>query len=234
MLSPARSSLLIVCLLGLPAGAQDAARPDPQRIADPALRAEVAAIVADPSVETRVEKQVRCAGEIYRSLLADLPLAGKALRALDLGDYAIEAVEGGCTIDDKAGARARCVTAYDLPDRILVVARGTVAQGPLPEVHGTGVIHVTWVALADRPEVLQARCTVAFRLESRLLHLLTGPFRKLLAEVLGEKLTRLVGAAAPLAEAIQQDPLAVFAALEKKGEASPAELQRYRDRYLLR
>jgi hypothetical protein len=101
-------------------------------------------------------------------------------------------------------------------------------------VHGTGVIHVTWAPVEGDPGLLQARCAVAFRLESRLLHLLTGPFRRLLSDVLGGKLTRLVGAAAPLAEEIHKDPVAVLAALERKGEASPEELQRYRDRYLLR
>lgn len=233
-MSVSRLALLLVLLAPLAQADGGDDGPDPARVAAPELRAEVQAIVADPSVSCRVERRVRCAAEIYRSLLADLPLAGKALRALELGDYAIEAVEGGCTIDDKAGARARCVTAYDLPDRIMVVARGVVAQSPLPEVHGTGVIHVTWAGVEGEPGLLEARCTVAFRLESRLLHLLTGPFRKLLGEVLGEKLTRLVDAAAPLAEAIQKDPVAVLSALERRGEASPEELQRYRDRYLLR
>lgn len=219
--------LLALLLSTAPLLAQDL-----DQVAPPALRREVAGIVAEPSVTTAVERRVRCAPHIYRSLLQDLPLAGKALRALELGDYAIEPVEGGCTIDDKAGARARCVTGLDQPERILVVARGEVDHPLAPRVRGTGVIHVSWAPVEGQPGVLQARCTVSFRLESRLLHTLTGPFRRLLGQVLGDKLTRLVDAAAPLAEAIQRDPEQVLQALQRRGEASPEQLQRFRERYL--
>ena len=223
---------LLLLLLAPLARADEAPGPDLDAIEDRALEHEVRGITADPSVTTSVERRVRADPEVYRSLLSDLPLAAKALRAMDMGDYAIEPVEGGCTIDDKAGARARCVFGYDEPTRVLVVARGEVEQAPLPEVHGTGVIHVTWTALEAEPGTILARCRVDFRLESRLLHLLTGPFRRALSAVLGEKLTRLVGAAAPLAEAITADPWKVLRALEARGEASREELERFKLRYL--
>lgn len=226
-------ALPLLLAIAIPlARADEAPGPDLKAIEPAELREEVRGIVDDPSVGTQVTRRVRCDPETYRSLLSDLPLAAKALRALDMGDYAIEAVEGGITIDDKAGAKARCVFGYDQPSRVLVVARGTVEQAPIPQVHGTGVIHVTWTKLEKEPGTILARCRVDFRLESRLLHLLTGPFRKALSAVLGEKLARLVNAAAPLAEAITEDPWKVLHALEEKGEASPEELERFKLRYL--
>ncbi|RMG19031.1 MAG: hypothetical protein D6731_00760 [Planctomycetota bacterium] len=196
-------------------------------------RAEVVRIASDPTVRARVPAQrVRCRPATYRRLLAELPLAARWLRALDLGDYAIEDLPaGGFRVDDRAGARARCRRALDERGLLVVVARGTLDVRALPTIRGAGVITVRYAALPDDPRRLRARAEVAFRVESGLLHLVTRPFERLLERVLAAKLAALVRSATALAEAIERDPTGTYERLRAAGAAS-SDLEAYRERFL--
>lgn len=217
-------SLLLGCalLLALPVRAQEV----PLERLDRALRREVEEVQRDPTVTCRVERAVVAEPRIYRHLLVNLPLASRAVRALELGQYVIEDDgPGRFTIDDTRGAFARAVLARDEDGLALVVARGHVEASILPRVHGTGVITVRYEPDPARPELLRCACDVAFRVQSRALHLAAGPFRGPLERVLTDKLADLVEVATGLAEALTRDGPGVLRRLEALKALTPAELE---------
>jgi hypothetical protein len=200
-----------------------------------ALRAEVGEVSGDATVTARIPaREVTCQEATFSWLLARLPLASKLVRALELGDYGIEQLDNGeLRIDDREGARADCVRAIDEPGRLLMIARGLLDVRVLPTIHGTGVILLRWEVSPDDPAKLRCQGKVWFRLRSRLLHLATSPFRRTLRRVLEQKLDDLIRRAIKLAEAVDANPAAVFQTLQRRGEATTAELVAFRDRFLL-
>lgn len=239
-----RAPLALVGLLalGLVAGARadegpDLARPVPLADVPAALRAEVGAVTGDPSVACPLPaRPVACRPETFAFLLARLPLAARALDALALeetGRYDIEDRPGGrFRIDDRAGASALCERAVSSAGLLVVVARGRLEVPVLPAVEGTGVIVVRWEPDPAAPGAIRCACRVDFRLASRLLHGLTAPLRRVLAEVLREKLDRLVASAAALAALVDRDPTAVARALER-ADAPASERAAFREAFLL-
>lgn len=222
--------LLGVCALAA------ASADDPPALSK-ALQAEVDGVRVDPTVRCEVRKPgVRCRPKTYRFLLARLPLAAKALRALKVdADYAIEDLEqpGTFSIDDNAGAYATCEAPVQEEGEHLVIARGHVDLPLVPRVLGTGVIDVRYAPREDDPQRLRVRCNVAFRLTNRALHRVTRAFRRLLERVIQGKLEKLIGAATTLAERVDAEPLKVYRALQAAGEASEAELSAYRRAFLM-
>lgn len=231
--------LLLVLLLAPAAGADGVAALEGvalERVAA-AERDDLRVVTADPTVDTEVTGGVRCRAVVYRFLLERLPFAAKALDALSLeesGRYTIEPDGAGrFTIDDRAGARAACVRAWDEDGLQVVVARGELALPILPKVLGTGVIVTRYAPGEDDPARLDARCRVLFKLSSRFLHVLTTPVRKALARVLEDKLRLLVRSATVLAERVEADPTGVLAALEQAGTLPADELRAFREAVLL-
>ncbi|MEZ6185948.1 MAG: hypothetical protein R3F62_13175 [Planctomycetota bacterium] len=223
-------SPLLLPLLALPALAED---PPPL---SPELAAEVEQVTSDPSVRCEVVRErVRCAPRTYRFLLRRLPLAAKALRALEVTDYRIEDLEqpGTFSIDDRAGAFARCEAPPRGEGEHLVIARGHLDLPLAPKVLGTGVIDVRFRKRDDDPERLHVRCSVSFRLQNQALHTLTSALERILRRVIQRKLDALIGHATTLAERVQKEPLVVYRALERKGEVTPEELSAYRRAFLM-
>lgn len=234
-----RRCVLLLLLLATPALGDDVAALEGvalERVAA-AERDELARVAADPSVDTEIVGGVRCRAPVYRFLLGHLPFAARAIDALELdesGRYTIEADgPGRFTVDDRAGARADCVRAWDAEGLQVVVARGQLDLTMLPKVLGTGVIVTRYSPSADDPARLDARCRVLFKLSSRFLHVLTTPVRKALAKVLADKLQLLVRSATLLAEVVERDPHRVLAALERANTASPEDLKAFREAVLL-
>jgi hypothetical protein len=196
-------------------------------------RAELVSVTSDPTVDAEVSGEVRASPRVYRFLLTRLPFAARAIQALELpqaGRYEIEDRGAGrFSIDDTAGAYASCTRPWDEEGNVVVIARGHLDVPVLPRVLGTGVIVTRWGPSSDDPAVLAARCRVLFRLNSRVLHALTAPVRELLARVVEDKLALLVRSATLLAEAVERDPAAVLAAVERAGTASAADLQAFRE-----
>lgn len=222
--------LLLSLVLLAPALAED-----PPPLA-PALQAEVDAVTGDPSVRCEVVREgVRCKARTYRFLLRRLPLAAKALRALDTADYRIEDLEqpGTFSIDDRAGAFARCEAPPRGEGQHLVIARGHVDLPLAPKVLGTGVIDVRFRPRDDDPARLRVVCRVDFRLRNQALHTLTSALERVLRRVIQRKLDALIGHATTLAERVQKEPLVVYRALERGGEVTEDELSAYRRAFLM-
>lgn len=229
---------LLVALLALPAAAQSPLSGVPlERVAE-AQREPLRQVARDPTVETELTDEARCSPAVYRFLLTRLPFAARAIEALDLegaGRYDIEDLGGGrFTIDDRAGARATCARALDEEGTLVVLAPGRLDVAVLPSIEGTGLIVLRYAPDADDPTVTRARCQVLFRLSNRALRVLASPVRDALAHVLRDKLTLLVRSATRLAELVERDPWRVYEAVLRDGAASPAELQAYREAFLLR
>jgi hypothetical protein len=202
-----------------------------------AERADLLRVTRDPTVDTEVTGGVRCRQPVYEFLLQRLPFAARAIDALELeesGRYTIEA-DGpeGFRIDDRAGATADCVRAWESPGLQVVIARGQLDMPVLPTVLGTGVIVTRYAPSADDPTRLDARCRVLFKLSNRFLHALTSPVRKALGKVLEDKLRLLVRSATVLAEAVERDPTGVLAALEEAKTLPQDELRAFREAVLL-
>ncbi|HBP20962.1 MAG TPA: hypothetical protein DEA08_24645 [Planctomycetes bacterium] len=233
---------LPLLLLLAPAFAQDQPREEDWRERIPeALRVEVLRVERDATVKTRIPaRDVESSPAVYRYLLTHLPQSARWLRSLKLGDYAIEdRPKGRFHIDDQAGAVALGERALDEPGRLCVVARGRLEVRILPRIRGTGVILVTYPRVArpaqgERParQVLRCGAEVAFRVESEVLHRLSRPIRSVLARVLRSKMADLVAAATGLAEAIHQDPSAVYRRLER-AKASEEDLAAFRRQFLV-
>lgn len=238
MRSPPVARALVLALL---AGAAAWAQGDESGLAKvPAevITGDLRVVRDEPTVACAVGPiDVRCRPATYGLLLERLPLCARALEVLGLeetGRYAITSLEKGAfTVDDGAGATATCARLWQPDGALLVSARGKLDVPVLPTVHGTGLILVRWAPKADAPGLLAARCEVRFRLDSKLLHAATAPFRRTLSKVLEEKLALLIASAAALAERVDQDPFAVHAALVKDGQVARADLDAYRDRLLL-
>jgi len=226
--------LLLLLAVAPPARAQDDLQLDLSEV-PAALRAEARGVHDQPTVTARIPaREVACSEATFSWLLARLPLASKLVRALELGDYAITPREGGLLrIDDKEGATADCERAIDRPGRLLMLARGVLDVSLLPTIHGTGVILLSWEADPDDPGRLGCQGKVWFKLRSRLLHLVTTPFERALRRVLEQKLDDLIRRAIALAQRVEAEPAAVYAALQAKGEATPEELSAFRGRFLL-
>ncbi|MCA8923722.1 MAG: hypothetical protein KDD82_18065 [Planctomycetes bacterium] len=202
----------------------------------PELAADVAPIQRDPSVRCEVRREgVRCKPRTYRFLLGRLPLAAKALRALEVADYRIEDLEapGQFSIDDRAGAFANCEAPPRGTGEHLVIARGHLDLPLVPRVLGTGVIEVRYAPREDDPQRLQVACTVWFRLKNRALHRVTSALQRLLSRAIQGKLDALIGHATTLAERVEREPLVVYRALEAGKEASAEELAAYRRAFLV-
>src|SRR5687768_9651116 len=139
-------AVLLVLLLAARAPADDPplAGVALERVAE-AERADLRAVTADSTVDTEIVGGARCRVPVYRFLLGDLPFAARAIDALQLeesGRYTIEA-EGHrnrFVVDDRAGARAKCVRAWEEEGLEVIVARGQLDLPLLPKVLGTGVI----------------------------------------------------------------------------------------------
>ena len=199
------------------------------------LRVETRGVHDEPTVVARIPaRKVACSEATFSWLLARLPLASKLVRALELGDYAITPRDDGhLRIDDKEGATADCERAIDRPGRLLMLARGVLDVRLLPTIHGTGVVLLAWERDPEQPGRVDVQGRVWFKLRNRVLHLVTSPFERVLQRVLEQKLDDLIRRATSLAEQVESDPAAVFAALQAKGEATPAELDAFRGRFLL-
>lgn len=231
--------LLLSGLAGVSA-AQDGEESGFAKVPAGRLEGDLRVVHDEPTVACRVGPiDVRCRSTTYGFLLEHLSLAARALELLGLektGRYAIAPAggeAGSFTVDDGAGATATCDRLWQPDGALLVSARGKLDVPVLPTVHGTGLILVRWAPRRDDPTLLAARCEVRFRLDSKLLHAATAPFRKALGRVLEEKLALLIASAAALAERVDRDPWSVHAALVKDGKAAPADLEAYRARLLL-
>lgn len=238
------AALVLLTLAAAPVAAQvapGAAAPPLEGVALERLpeadRVELATVTGDPTVDATVSGEVRASPRVYRFLLTRLPFAARAIEALQLstaGRYVVDDQgQGRFTIDDTAGAYARCTRPWDEDGHAVVVARGHLDVPLLPRVLGTGVIVTRWSPSPDDPGLLRASCRVLFRLGSRLLHALTAPVRELLTRALTDKLALLVRSATLLAEAVERDPWAALEAVERAGTASAADLQAYREALLL-
>lgn len=238
----ARFALLSLLVLLAPASAQEREPPQDWRERVPAaLRAELLRVERDATVKTTIPpRDVASSPAVYRYLLTNLPQSARWLRALELGDYAIEdRPEGRFHIDDQAGAVALGERALDEPGRLCVVARGRLEVRVLPRIRGTGVILVTYPRVtrpaseeAPARQVLRCGAEVAFRVESEVLHRLSRPIRGVLARVLRAKMSDLVQAATGLAEAIHQDPSGVYRRLER-AKADEKDLAAFRRQFLV-
>lgn len=200
------------------------------------LRPLVERVTSDASARCELsERAVESSTRVYRALLRRLPLASRILSALELGEYTIEELpDGRFEIDDRSGARAVCERALDEQGRMVVVARGRLDVPVLPTIRGTGVILIDY---PERPAAagggLTCSAAVAFRVENGLLHRVSRALGDTLAQVLEQKLARLVQAAIALSEEIAADPADVYARLRASGELEEEELTEFRELFLL-
>ncbi len=235
---------LLLSLLLTPLRAQEGAKGEVPLERLPArVRPLASRVAGDPTARCEVpERRVRTEARIYRTLLARLPLAARMLRALDLGDYAIEdASEGRFTIDDRLGAQAVCERALEEAGLLVVVARGRLEVPVLPRIQGTGLIVVRYgertpvegaAAKEEAEPGLRCSAEVAFRLENDLLHRLSRPLRSTLQSVLQQKLADLIAAATALSELVAKDPSGVAVRLEAAEGFAPEDLTLYRQLFL--
>jgi len=192
--------------------------------------AETASVSARAEGEPFVARR-----DLFEYLLDHPEFATHVTRALRLARYRIWRGPEGLWLDDGWGAVGRFAVVHAAAGTRVMYARGVYQQWYLPTIHGQAVVVIEYGATptVDHRSRITTVVTGFVKLESRVLDLV-GRIAETAATAKAEKEARkLVRVFARASRAIEDNPAAVVALLQRRPDVPRRDLDGFRELFAL-
>ena len=217
-------------LLATPVAAGPAAPALPSEV-PPATRQRLAPVTERASVAARVDGEpFRARREIFEYLLDHPDFATHLMRAVRAARYRIWSLPNGFGLDDGWGTVGTFEFVYVAPGIRVMHARGEYQQRVLPDIQGEAIITISYATkpAPDGTSTIAAAVGSYVRLDSKVLRA-AGRLASAVAHAKAEKEgIRLVKTFARATRAIQENPVAVCDALQRRPDVPRRELEEFR------
>jgi len=197
----------------------------------PAARARLEPVTAHASLAVKADGQPFVARrEVFEFLLDHPDFATQITRALKLARYKIWRTPGGLGIDDGWGTVGTFETVWAADGVRLMHARGVYQPRLLPDIHGQAVVLIDYGArpLADGRCEINAAVTGFVKLDSQWLAIASRLASSVAAAKGRKEVRQLVELFAKTSNAIESDPVGVFAKVRARPDVPGPELEDFR------
>jgi hypothetical protein len=168
--------------------------------------------------------------DIFEFLLDHLEFATHVTRALRVARYKIWQTAEGLFLDDGWGALVQFSVLRATTGMRVIYARGEYQQTVLPSIQGEAVIMIEYEfrPAADGRDVVSAAVTNYVKFESAFMTLLARLANAAVTRKAETEARRLVRVFARVSRAVDENPAALFAALEDRPDVPRRELDAFR------
>ena len=217
-------------MLASPVAADRTVPPLPSEI-PPATRQRLQSVTERASVAARVDGQpFRARRDVFEYLLDHPDFATHVTRTLRAARYRIWTVPGGFGIDDGWGTVGTFQVVHVSPGLRVMHAQGEYRQKILPNVRGQAVVTISYAATPAGGGVSTIAAAVGsyVTLDSAVMAV-AGRLASAVAHAKAEKEgNRLVRLFARTTHAIEENPIALCEALQRRPDVPRRELEEFR------